>query len=448
MLAAVLVAASGIAPRAAEPAAAPAPASSPNAGTESRRWLEDAKFGLFVHWGVSALVGKGEWLMEQDRIPISEYEKLPPRFNPGEFDAERWARTVAEGGQKCLVVTVKQHDGFCLFESELTGYDIVDATPYAKDPIKDLSAACRRHGVRLFFYYSLLDWHHPDYFPRGQTGRHAGREDRGDWSKYVAYYQGQIRELCTRYGPIGGLILDGCWDRPDADWQLTATYKIVHDLQPGALVANNHHGPPQPGEDFQIVESDPPQPRPGGPVAVRPAALPRVVCRTIDPPAAAAVGGAISGAGDPPSPAAILHELLNAAGRGANLWMNVGPGPDGALGAALRERLLEAGKWLDHNGATVYGTRPGPVPPRPWGVSLVGPGAGGQGPGPIYLHVLNPDEPVRLPRSLLAYEATLEGKTEHLRPQAAGDEIVLPLPEKDRTPVDTIIVLRPEGSGR
>src|SRR4051812_40801574 len=107
VLAAVLIAASGIAPRAAEPAAAPPSSSSPNANAEARRWLEDAKFGLFVHWGVSALVGKGEWLMEQDKIPISEYEKLPPRFHPGEFDAERWARTVAEGGQKCLVVTVK-----------------------------------------------------------------------------------------------------------------------------------------------------------------------------------------------------------------------------------------------------------------------------------------------------------------------------------------------------
>src|SRR6059058_3450690 len=113
---------------------------------EARRWFEDAKFGLFVHWGVSTLVGKGEWMMEHDKIPISEYEKLPPRFNPTEFDAERWVKAVKDAGQTHLAITVKPHDGFCLFESALTGYDVVDATPYAKDPLKDLTEACQRYG--------------------------------------------------------------------------------------------------------------------------------------------------------------------------------------------------------------------------------------------------------------------------------------------------------------
>ena len=245
----------------------------------AQRWLEDAKFGLFVHWGVSSLVGKGEWVMEQDTIPISEYEKLPPRFNPTEFDAQRWVKAVKEGGQKYLVITAKPHDGFALFDTALSRYDIVDATPYGKDPLKDLADACHQHGIKLFFYYSLLDWHHPDYYPRGKTGRHAGREDRGDWSRYVAYYQGQVRELCTQYGEIGGFLFDGGWDRPDADWDLEGTYKIVHDLQPGALVGNNHSGPPRPGEDFQIVDRD----RPGGDKdgAMPSTTLPRVTCLTL-----------------------------------------------------------------------------------------------------------------------------------------------------------------------
>ena len=121
---------------------------------------------------------------------------------------------------KYITVTSKHHDGFCMFDSKLTRYDIVDATPYGKDPLKALADACHKQGLKLFFYYSLLDWHHPDYFPRGRTGQAAGRAEKGDWKRYVAYYQGQVRELCTNYGEIGGIWFDGWWDRPEADWDL------------------------------------------------------------------------------------------------------------------------------------------------------------------------------------------------------------------------------------
>jgi alpha-L-fucosidase len=406
---------------------------------EARRWLDDARFGLFVHWGVSSLVGKGEWLMEQDKIPISEYEKLPPRFNPTEFDAQRWVKTIKEGGQKFLAVTVKQHDGFCMFDSALTRFDIVDATPYARDPLKDLAAACEKQGIRLFLYYSLLDWHHPDYFPPGKTGRHAGRDERGDWSRYVAYYQGQVRELCTHYGSIGGFLFDGWWDRPDADWDLQGTYRMIHDLQPGALVGNNHHGPPRPGEDVQIVEPE----RTGADEA---AALPRLACETIDGAGAADVGASpASGAAESRRAAPIIRTLLGEAGRGSSLLLNVAPRYDGALAPEFSERLVEVGKWLEEHGQTVYGTRRGPIPPQPWGVSVSKPGPG---PGTLYLHVLKPDVPIKLPRPWLGHDAWIEGKPGRLTMAAAGNEVVISLPEKDRAPIDTIIVLRPKGYER
>jgi alpha-L-fucosidase len=413
-------------------------AAGPNA--PARQWLEDAKFGLFVHWGISSLVGKGEWVMEQDTLPISEYEKLPPRFNPTEFDAQRWVKAVKEGGQKYLVITAKAHDGFALFDTALSHYDVVDATPYAKDPLKDLADACHQHGIKLCIYYSLLDWHHPDYYPRGKTGRHAGREDRGDWSRYVAYYQGQIRELCTQYGEIGGFLFDGDWDRPDADWDLERTYKIVHDLQPGALVGNNHTGPPRAGEDFQIVDRD----RPGGDNvgAMFAGALPRVICLTLSGSAALGPGGE-----DPKNPAPILHELLGAAGQGANLLLNVGARPEGTLSPEFTERLAEAGKWLDQNGATVYGTRRGPVPSQPWGMSVSKPGSSSET-GAIYLHVIKSEMPVRLPRAFATFDAWLLGKPDQLSAAALGDEIIINIPAKDRMPIDTIIVLRPKGYGR
>ena len=230
--------------------------SASGANAVAKRWFEDAKFGLFVHWGVYSLLGKGEWVMNNDKLPISEYQKLPPRFNPVKFDADEWVRLAKAAGMKYITITSKHHDGFCMYDSSLTGYDIVDATPYGKDPMKALATACHKQGIKLFFYYSLLDWHHPDYFPRGKTGQTAGREEKGDWKTYVAYYQGQVRELCSNYGEIGGIWFDGWWDRPEADWDLAGTYRIIHELQPGALVGNNHHVAPFPGEDFQMFEQD------------------------------------------------------------------------------------------------------------------------------------------------------------------------------------------------
>ncbi len=218
----------------------------------ARSAFEDDRFGLFIHWGVYSIVGKGEWVLEEDKLPFSEYNKLPPRFNPTRFDADAWVKLARSAGAKYITVTSKHHDGFCMFASRLTEFDIADATPYHADPLKALAGACHEQKIKLYFYYSLLDWHHPDYFPLGKTGKTAGREKRGDWNRYVAYYQGQVRELCTKYGELGGIWFDGCWDRPDADWDLAGTYRIIHDLQPGALVGNNHHVAMQAGEDFQI----------------------------------------------------------------------------------------------------------------------------------------------------------------------------------------------------
>ena len=166
--------------------APPHPEESGSAQAQARRQFQDARFGLFLHWGVYSLLGKGEWVMDRDSIPVAEYEKLPPRFNPSAFDAEAWVETAKAAGTRYVTVTSKHQDGFCMFDSKLTRYDIVDATPFAGDPLKALADACREHGLKLFFYYSLLDWHHPDYFPRGGTGKASGREERGDWKAYVA----------------------------------------------------------------------------------------------------------------------------------------------------------------------------------------------------------------------------------------------------------------------
>jgi len=418
----------------AQPAAAE---DSPNA--RSRRWFQDAKFGLFVHWGVYSLLGKGEWVMENDKIPVAEYRKLPPRFNPTRFDADAWVKLARSAGVRYITVTAKHHDGFCLFDSKLTDYDVVDATPYGKDPIRALADACRKNRIKLFFYYSLLDWRHPDYFPTGKTGREAGREKKGDWSRYVAYYQGQVRELCTNYGEIGGLWFDGWWDAPDAAWDLEGTYRLVHELQPGALVGNNHHVAPFPGEDFQMFERDLPGENSAGFNKAEAAGdLPLETCLTLNES-----WGYNAGDDRFKSPEQVVRALAGAAGRGANLLLNVGPRPDGTIDPKSAEILLSVGRWLEGRGPAIYGTRKGPIPPQPWGVSTARPASEGRAPT-IDLHVLRPDATeLTLPEALATSVAFPYGKTTPLPTAAADEGVRLRIPAEARDPYDTIITLTP-----
>lgn len=209
-------------------------------------------FGMSVHWGLYSILAKHEWIMFQEKIPVKEYEKLMLRFNPVLFDAEEWVSLIKEAGMRSLLITSKHHDGFCMFDTKLTDYKVTN-TPFKRDPLAELAKACHRYGIKLHFYYSLLDWRHPDYL--------------SNWDSYVKYYQGQIRELCTNYGKLGGILFDGWWPRmkfgpeqehflPRGDWDLTGTYDLIHSLQPDAMVTNNHHILPLQGEDYQIFELD------------------------------------------------------------------------------------------------------------------------------------------------------------------------------------------------
>jgi alpha-L-fucosidase len=179
----------------------------------ARTWFQDAKFGLFVHWGIYSVLGSAEWVMEVRRIPASDYEKLADQFNPIRFDAAEWVSLVKAAGMKYITITAKHHDGFAMFDSRVSDWDIVDRTPYGDDVLEQLAEECRRQGIKLFFYYSQLDWHHPDYFPRGRTGNSAERPEEGDWYRYLDYMDEQLRELLTGYGEIGGIWFDGMWDR-------------------------------------------------------------------------------------------------------------------------------------------------------------------------------------------------------------------------------------------
>src|SRR5208283_1730871 len=213
---------------------------------QARREFQDMKFGMFIHWGVYSVLGDGEWVFHNRKLTLDEYERLPAFFDPEKFDAKAWVGLAKAAGMKYITITSCHHDGFAMFDSKISDWNIVQLTPYKQDPLKMLANEAQRQGIKLFFYYSQLDWHHPDYYPRGKTetdkGRwDSGRPDHGNWNSYLDdYMDGQLRELLTNYGPVGGIWFDGMWDKPDADWHLEKTYALIHQLQPAALIIPNH----------------------------------------------------------------------------------------------------------------------------------------------------------------------------------------------------------------
>lgn len=357
----------------------------------AREWFQDAKFGLFVHWGVYSVLGDGEWVMNNQNISIDEYQKLPSFFNPIDFDPKEWVSMVKASGMKYITITSRHHDGFSMFDSKVTDYDIVDNTPYGKDVLKMLAEECRAQGVKLFFYYSLLDWKRDDYFPRGRTGNGIAGRGEGKWEDYIEFMKGQLRELLTNYGEIGGIWFDGHWDQNkwdgshfgdlQVDWHYDELYGLIHQLQPHALIGNNHHQAVIPGEDFQMFEKDLPGKNTTGWGTSESdiGAVPLEVCETIN----GSWGFNLQDRRHK-SRKELLHYLIRAAGYGSNMLLNVGPMPNGNIQPEHVKSLLEMGQWLDKYGDTIYGTRRGPVPPQDDLVST-------RKENVVYLHVLNPN---------------------------------------------------------
>jgi alpha-L-fucosidase len=355
---------------------------------KSREWFENARFGLFIHWGVYSVLGDGEWVMNNEHIPIKAYEKLPAFFNPTEFNPAEWVQMVKDAGMKYITITSKHHDGFAMFDSKVSDYNVVKKTPYGKDILKMLADECHKQGIKLFFYHSQLDWHHPDYFPRGGTGGSwTGREESGDMNKYLDYMDAQLTELLTNYGEVGGIWFDGMWDKKDAEWRLGKTYSLIHQLQPGALVGSNHHRPPYAGEDFQMFEKDlPGHNTTGFSNEQKIGDLPKETCETIND----SWGFNIRDSKNK-SRKALIQYLVRSAGYGANFLLNVGPMPNGKIQPEHVELLKQMGEWMKTNGETIYGTKGGPLSAREWGVTT-------QKGNKIYVHILNwQDEILTLP---------------------------------------------------
>ncbi len=338
----------------------------------ARQWFDSARFGMFIHWGAFSVLGDGEWVMNNRNIRVPEYRRLMQIFDPVYFDAAKWVSTAKNAGMQYITLITRHHDGFSVWDTKQSDWKITN-TPWGKDAVKLLADECHKQGIKLFVYYSLLDWYRSDYqYETGRTGHGTGRTQKSNWDSYINFMKAQLTELLTNYGEIGGVWFDGFWDqlnndqdkdqKAKVDWHINEIYELIHKLQPQCLIGNNHHQTPLPGEDFQMFEKDLPGGNTTGFGGAAVSKLPLETCETINN----SWGFNITDR-DYKSTKDLIQLLVKDAGYGANLLLNIGPLPNGDIQPEFTDRLSAMGKWLKTYGPAIYGTHGGYMRPQDWG---------------------------------------------------------------------------------
>lgn len=339
----------------------------------ARRQFQHDKFGLFIHWGLSSVLGHGEWVMNNRNIKVKDYTRLLQVFNPQQFNADEWVTMARNAGMKYIVFITRHHDGFSNWDTKHSDWKITN-TPYGKDVLKMLAEACKKQGIKLGLYYSTLDWYRSDYpYETGRTGKGTGRTEKSNYASYLQFMKNQLTELLTNYGEIMSIWFDGHWDQTNPegsadrssriDWKYDEIYSLIHRLQPQCMIGNNHHLDPIPGEDFQMFEKDlPGQNKSGLSFQKASEALPLETCETIN----GSWGYNITD-NNYKSVKEIVHYLVNAAGLNTNLLLNVGPMANGKIQPEFIDTLKLVGNWLQQYGESIYGTRGNIITPQDWG---------------------------------------------------------------------------------
>lgn len=357
----------------ATPAAAPA-AQQVDLGMRRIDWWREARFGMFIHWGLYAIPagewpgsagkGHGEWIRDTAKIPLEDYDKLKDRFNPEHFDAAAWAAAAKSAGMEYMVLTTKHHDGFALFDSKHTEWDVM-STPFKRDIMREFVDAARAAGITPGFYYSIMDWHHPDYLPRRPWDKRSA--DGADFEKYNTYLKNQITELLTNYGPIGVLWFDGQWEGTWTHERGLDLYTHARKLQPNVLINNRVD---KGGGAYQITRSDP-DTQFAGDFSTPEQEVPPRALRDIDWETCMTMNdhwGFNAADVNFKSSTQLIRTLVDVASKGGNFLLNVGPDAQGRIPQQSLDRLKDIGSWMRVNGDAIHGTQAGPAfPDLPWG---------------------------------------------------------------------------------
>ncbi len=403
------------------------------------QWWREARFGMFIHWGLYSIpagewegrTDHAEWIMETAKIPASVYEKFVDQFNPTKFDARQWARLARRAGMKYLVVTSKHHDGFALFDSKVSDYDVM-RTPFKRDVVKELSDACREEGVVFCTYHSIMDWHHPDYVPRRAWNDTARGEPKFD--RYVEHMSAQLEELLRNYGPLGVMWFDGEWEDSWTHAHGVRLHDFVRSLQP-EIIINNRVDKGRAGmkgmtEGEHLGDfGTPEQEIPAG------ADFPDLdweSCMTMNDH-----WGFNRADQNWKSAETLIRNLIDTASKGGNYLLNVGPTASGEFPPESVERLEAIGRWMDVNAESIYGTSAGPVAAAPWGRCT-------KNGSRLYLHVFDWPGDGRLVLDLpqrVSGAHPLSDPGIKLKCAASGDRVTISLPAQPLDPIATVVAV-------
>ncbi len=414
---------------------------------KNREWFRDAHFGMFIHWGVSSVLGReiGWALSGKD---VNSYKENINKFNPSEFDAAEVVKLAKDAGMKYITFTTRHHDSFSMFDTKYSDWGIMN-TPYAKDVLKMLSDECQKQGIRLFCYYSLTDFYRPDYC-QGNTKKGTGITGECNWEEYIQFMKNQLTEILTNYGPIYGIWFDGHWDQVQRlsnkqngnqirKWGYDEIYKLIHDLQPGCMIVNNHHLSTFPGEDYQTFERDLPGSNTGGGYSAD-----AVISKDLPLESNDIIGkswGYVTNDTIDRSVKELVHLLIRSAGLGSNFLLNIGPTPKGEVREAHKQRLLGMGKWMQIYGETIYGTRKSFMPLADWGVAV-------EKGDKVYLHIIDPK---KLNKELILNHFPYKvnkvyrfetGKSFNFRSDKDSSTLIIKIKKTDAKLIDNVIVLQ------
>lgn len=402
-------------------------------------WWREARFGLFIHWGLYAIpagewkgeTNHAEWILTTAQIPVDQYEKFALQFNPTAFNAAEWVSYAKEAGMKYIVITSKHHDGFCLFDSEHTDYDVIDATPFKGDILKELAEECQKQGLKMCFYHSIMDWHHPDYLPRRAWESRSA--EGADFDRYVDYMKKQVGELLTNYGDLGVLWFDGEWEHTWEEERGRDLYSYVRSIQPDVII-NNRVGK---GREGMAGTYDPETSV--GDFGTPEQEIPATgldyyweTCMTMNNH-----WGYNKNDHNWKSEKDLIRKLVDIASKGGNFLLNVGPTAEGRFPQPSIDRLQTMGKWLSTNGDSIYGTTASQFESLEWGRSTTKSLK-------LYFHIFDwpSDGNLLVPGLLTEVESAylmVEPQT-NLETKLNPDSTVISLPEKAPDPIVSVVV--------